>query len=198
MKKKLLYILVLLVVGVAYYYGLIPLPDEQKHAEQHVDTSAAISAERLEIPQTPQGVSERILEKTNYTVSFNKKHNIPNWVAWHITADELVERESRTNDFQPDPQLSSRDAVTTQDYVGSGYDRGHMCPAADNRYHWKAMNECFYMTNMCPQDHHLNTGLWNDLEQQCRRMVSSRDGVYVVCGPILYDDATPPIYWPCT
>ena len=193
MKKKLFYIFLLLFAGVAYYMGWIPSSTEEGDVSEETVVSSVVKddLEHIEIPKTPQGVSERILKKTNYTVSFNKKHNIPNWVAWHITSDELVERESRTNDFQPDPELSTRDAVTTQDYVGSGYDRGHMCPAADNRYHWKTMNECFYMTNMCPQHHHLNTGLWNDLEQQCRRMVNSRNGVYVVCGPIVSSDASP-------
>lgn len=188
MKKKLLSILVLLLAAVAYYFGWLPAPDQEDNV---VETSTEqVVLQGLEIPKTPQGVSERVLEKVNYTVSFNKKNNIPNWVAWHITADELVERESRINDFQPDPELDSRQAVTTYDYVGSGYDRGHMCPAADNRYHWRAMDECFYMTNMCPQDHHLNTGLWNDLEQQCRRMVNEGNSVYVVCGPIIDDDTT--------
>ena len=118
---------------------------------------------------------------------------MPTWVAWNITAEELVERESRTNNFQPDPELSVGSAVTTEDYIGSGYDRGHMCPAADNRYHWRAMDECFYMTNMCPQNHNLNTGVWNDLEQQCRQWVEEDKVVYVVCGPI-FNEASTPIY----
>jgi endonuclease G len=60
-----------------------------------------------------------------------------------------------------------------------------MCPAGDNRYNWKAMQESFYMTNMCPQDHKLNSGDWNDLEEMCRFWAEKEDGLYVVCGPIV-------------
>ena len=48
-------------------------------------------------------------------------------------------------------------------------DRGHMCPAGDNRWHWKAMQVSFYMTNICPQNHNLNRGDWKELEESCRR-----------------------------
>lgn len=191
MKKKWLSALVAIVVIGLYYYFDLPAAGNDGNSAENVPGVESAVAEGIEIPKTPQGVSERILKKTNYTVSFNKKYNVPNWVAWSITAEELVERESRTNDFLPDPELSASSAVTTEDYIGSGYDRGHMCPAADNRYHWRAMDECFYMTNMCPQNHNLNTGVWNDLEQQCRRWVDEDNVVYVVCGPIFYTDASP-------
>lgn len=190
MKKKIGGIIVLIFAVVACYFDWLPISAEQDVVDnsEYAVRDAQLA---LEVPRTGENVSERVLTKQNYTLSFNKKNNIPNWVAWQITADELIERESRTNDFQPDPELDSRRAVTTYDYVGSGYDRGHMCPAADNRYHWKAMRECFYMTNMCPQHHHLNAGLWNDLEQQCRRMVNERNSLYVVCGPIMYENVAP-------
>lgn len=189
--KKFLSFVVLLLAAVAYYFGVLPFDlnteDLLRYPVQSVLETNGGGTEGLEVPKSPQGLSERILKKKNYTVSFNKDNNIPNWVAWTITADELIERESRTDDFRPDPELLAGEAVTTQDYVGSGYDRGHMCPAADNRYHWRAMDESFYMTNICPQNHSLNAGAWNALEQQCRRWVADNDAVYVVCGPIMYE-----------
>ena len=63
-----------------------------------------------------------------------------------------MERESRTDKFLPDPDLPEHEAVTTDDYKGAGMDRGHMCPAGDNRWHWKAMQESFYMTNILPAE----------------------------------------------
>lgn len=191
MKKKLLSVLVAIsAIGLFYCFDF-PVAEDAGTAKENVPAVVYGAVEGMEVPKTPNGVSERILKKTNYTVSFNKRYNVPNWVAWNITAEELVERESRTNDFQPDPELASSSAVTTEDYIGSGYDRGHMCPAADNRYHWRAMDECFYMTNMCPQNHNLNTGVWNNLEQLCRRWVDEDNVVYVVCGPIFYADSSP-------
>lgn len=184
MKKKLLSTLVVILVGLCYYFDL-PIVEIISNNIEKVNYEIAAVEEGMEIPVTPQGTPEQVLHKTNYTVSFNKKTNIPNWVAWSITSDELIERESRSNNFQPDPELPSHSAVTTEDYTGSGYDRGHMCPAADNRYHWRAMDESFYMTNICPQNHNLNAGVWSTLEQQCRKWAETGSTVYIACGPII-------------
>jgi len=102
-----------------------------------------------------------------------------------LTREELQVRESRTNEFLADPDIPESQAVTTNDYKGSGYDRGHMCPAGDNRWHWKAMQESFYMTNMCPQNRKLNGGDWRKLEEKCREWAKQAGSIYIVCGPIV-------------
>ena len=112
---------------------------------------------------------------------------MPNWVAWKLTAahtDGDVQRKGVK--FHPDDDVPEAYRVTTYDYIRSGYDRGHMCPAADNRWGQQAMDECFLMTNMCPQDHGLNAGDWNEMEMQCRRWAKEYGEVYIVSGPILY------------
>lgn len=142
----------------------------------------------LELPESLKGTrSELILKRMGYTVSYNMEWNLPNWVAWELNADKLVEREGRSDHFLPDPDLMEHEAVTTDDYKGSGWDRGHMCPAGDNRWHWKAMQESFYMTNICPQDHNLNRGDWKELEEKCRVWAKEEGPLYIVCGPILYN-----------
>lgn len=142
----------------------------------------------LELPESLKGTrSELILKRMGYTVSYNMEWNLPNWVAWELNADKLVEREGRSDRFLPDPDLMEHEAVTTDDYKGSGWDRGHMCPAGDNRWHWKAMQESFYMTNICPQDHNLNRGDWKELEEKCRVWAKEEGPLYIVCGPILYN-----------
>lgn len=140
---------------------------------------------RYEIPVSCHEMPEVYLERTGYVVSFNPRTNIPNWVAWELNAEKLVERESRKDKFVPDPDIAVCDAVTTDEYKGCGWDRGHMCPAGDNRWHWRAMDESFYMTNICPQNHNLNRGDWKELEEACRRWAAV-EPVYIVCGPILY------------
>ncbi|MDO4163897.1 MAG: DNA/RNA non-specific endonuclease [Bacteroides sp.] len=142
---------------------------------------------QLELPAPLKDRPELILYRRGYTVSFNKELNIPNWVAWELTPEKLIERESRTDKFLPDPDLPEDEAVTTDDYKGAGMDRGHMCPAGDNRWHWKAMLESFYMTNICPQNHNLNRGDWKELEEDCRRWAEEEGSIYIVCGPILYN-----------
>lgn len=188
MKKKLLSTLVVLVIGLCYYFDL-PIVDIISSNLKTATDVVYNTTEGIEIPITAKGTPEQILQRTNYTTSFNTKTNLPNWVAWAITPDELIERESRTNNFQPDPALPDHMAVTTEDYTGSGYDRGHMCPAADNKFHWRAMDECFYMTNICPQNHNLNAGVWSSLEHQCRQWAEDGHTVHVACGPIISNKA---------
>ena len=145
----------------------------------------------LEIPAPQKGKKELILKRKNYTLSFNKETNMADWVAWRLDKKKLTERVSRKGyGFRPDPDLSQKQAVVTQDYAHSGYDRGHMCPAGDSRWSSEAMKESFYMTNICPQHPNLNGGDWHELEQACRRW-ASEGPVYIVCGPILYKKSSP-------
>lgn len=145
------------------------------------------SGKKIEIPNGRAGVSSIILCREGYTVSYNKDTRTPNWVAWHLTADHTdgpVQRKGIT--FQPDQEVPSPQ-VDTHDYTRSGYDRGHMCPAGDNRWSVKAMEQSFLMTNICPQDHSLNSGLWNRIEEQCRSWAQAYGDVYIVCGPIYFN-----------
>ena len=94
----------------------------------------------IEIPVSAKGKRELIFKRKNYTLSFNKETNIPNWVAWQLDKKKLVERVSRKGfNFRPDPDIAKNKAVVTQDYAHSGYDRGHMCPAGDSRWNGQAM-----------------------------------------------------------
>lgn len=126
-------------------------------------------SQNLEIPINTIERAENIYYRLGYTVSFNPELNIPNWVAWELNSSKLIERESRAGHFYPDPDIPRGIAVETGDYSNSGYDRGHMCPAADNKWDKQAMRESFYMTNICPQHHNLNRGDWKELEDDCRR-----------------------------
>lgn len=87
--------------------------------------------------------------------------------------------------FQTDQTLTR--IVSSPLYKGSGWDRGHLCPAGDNKWDREAMIESFYMTNICPQHHNLNRGDWNELEQKCRKWVKKDSCLYIVAGPIFYD-----------
>ena len=139
------------------------------------------------LPLTPKGIPEQRLRRKAYVSSFNRTTLMPNWVAWKLTAahtDGDIQRKGVK--FHPDDDVPEPYRVTTYDYMQSGYDRGHMCPAADNRWDRRAMDECFLMTNMCPQDHGLNAGDWNEMEMQCRRWAKEYGEVYIVAGPILY------------
>lgn len=137
---------------------------------------------RMEIPVS-KGKQGQIIQRTGYTLSYDAKNKTPQWVAWELTKEETRGNEERTNEFQPDPDVIGA-KVVTYDYSGSGYDRGHMAPAGDMKWSKKAMQESFYMSNICPQDHNLNTEDWNDLEMKSREWARRYGKVYIICGPI--------------
>ena len=110
-------------------------------------------------------------------------------MAWELTRAETEGTEGRKNKFEPDPDLPEPRAEHS-DYTHSGYDRGHMAPAADMKWNKKAMEESFYMSNICPQNRKLNRDDWGDLEEKCRNWAEKYGKAYIVCGPI-YDSKSP-------
>lgn len=137
----------------------------------------------LEIPAMTNGKQGQIICHTGYTLAYDAQNKTPQWVAWELTKAETQGKEKRNDKFQEDPQVRGV-KVTNNDYAGSGYDRGHMAPAGDMKWNAQAMEESFYMTNMCPQLHSLNAGDWNELENRCREWAKKYNKVYIVCGPI--------------
>ena len=156
---------------------------EEDFSDAQDVSSNAGALDGVEIPVYKGKLSETIKKRFSYVVSYNHDTKQPNWVAWridkqHVEAGNLPRAEFIDDDDMPDPK-SYR-----SDYYNSGYDKGHMCPAGDNKWNEKAMQDCFLMTNMCPQNHSLNAGVWNSIEQQCRSWAKKYGSVYVVCGPI--------------
>jgi endonuclease G len=158
--------------------------DQQQNNDISLE-EAVVSVQNLEIPAKLKDRSEKILKRSNYTISYNRNWNQPNWVAWELNKNETKGRNNRNEEFTADPDLAEAYQVESYDYSGSGYDRGHMCPAGDNHFDAKAMNESFYMSNICPQNHELNAGKWNDLEIACRKWANRYQQLFIVCGPII-------------
>lgn len=162
---------------------------DQKDGEAGACDASAGAAEaddKLVMQTSPKGTPEQILKRTGYVASYNKATLLPNWVAWHLTAERTEGSAKRSGvDFAEDTEVPEPRA-TDWDYYNSGYDRGHMCPAADNKWSKKAMEESFLFTNMCPQNGNLNRGDWNEMEMACRKWAKKYGDMYIVCGPILY------------
>jgi len=107
-------------------------------------------------------------------------------VAWHLTGEHTYGDVKRPgNAWHEDLDVPSPRA-SIADYKGSGWTRGHMCPAGDNKWDGDAMYESFLFTNCCPQNANLNSGTWNQIEISCRRWAETYNDVYIVCGPILF------------
>jgi len=165
----------------------------------------------MELPKMLKEQPEQILERIAYTVSYNSETRCPNWVAWALTAEHTDGPYSRKGIPYYDEDLSVigigtvnknifRNGYFTDLEVNTprqefedwkarpaGYDHGHLCPAADCKWDKGVMNQSFLLTNMCPQYHNLNSGIWDKLEGRCRKWAQRYGRVEIVAGPIFND-----------
>ncbi len=160
---------------------------EKVHNESNAHVEPATSDSIFDIckPAPLVGVSEQIIKKKSYIVSYNKDTKIANWVAWHLTSEHTEGSIGRGNMFHEDEEVPSPKA-TVEDYKGSGWSRGHMCPAGDNKWDAEAMYQSFSLINVCPQNASLNSGLWNSLEIDCRNWAKRFHDIYIICGPVFF------------
>ena len=127
-----------------------------------------------------------VLKHTNYTSHFSKSKKYPVMVEWWETKAKVACEKplARKDNFKPDPQLPNETNIG-QDYVGSGFDRGHLMPAKSNQCQTQAVqDECFYYSNMAAQYHRLNAGDWKSLETLTREIASKQDSVHIWAGNI--------------
>ena len=124
-----------------------------------------------------------LIKKPQYTLSYNRTKETANWVAWHLSSD-WKGAAVRQDVFKSDPDLPiGWYRVTTTNYTGTGFDRGHICPS-DDRDGTQADNDAtFYMTNMMPQSPNLNRITWERLEAYCRTLVTQGNECYIIAGP---------------
>lgn len=137
------------------------------------------------LANSPQ--DEEILEKANYTLSYNESHEVANWVAYELGHPQLRGCVKRANSFRADPSVSTGSAAL-EDYANSNFDRGHLVPAGDMKFTKEAMSETFFMSNMTPQPPKFNQGKWAVLENLMRSFALKYKQIWIVTGPILTDD----------
>jgi endonuclease G, mitochondrial len=147
---------------------------------QYRTRSAAIV--KLEIPATKS--DDVIISHSGYSLEYNETHEQANWVAYELTAKETNKVFDRTDKFLPDPSVVTGSA-NDKDYSGSGYDRGHLAPAADMGWSSTAMAESFYYSNMSPQLPAFNRGIWKKLEELVRTWAIEYNTISIVTGPVL-------------
>ena len=189
MKKIISFVIVtvMLLAGIAFFAFKLSSGTTEASAEVlHYD--GATAGNSLLDVRIPAGVKNVRLPHTAYISYFNTKHRIPNCVIYELTATQVAQcdapgAEKRKNyQFNADPMCSA--SPQWSDYKHSGYDRGHMAPAADMKWSKVAMDESFLMTNICPQVKSLNSGIWHRLEQRVREWAARDSSIIVVCGPI--------------
>jgi endonuclease G len=124
------------------------------------------------------------IQHSYYTLSYSSTHRQAEYSYYYLSPESILGGQERTDDFRVDPKVKS-DHVKSTDYQGSGYDRGHLCPAADMALNLTAMSETFFMSNMSPMAPSFNRGIWSRLEDWVREQALGNGGLYVVTGPIL-------------
>lgn len=137
----------------------------------------------------PKGVSNQVINYQSIRVNFNPSYRIPNCVAYELTAtmvdmaDAPGHEKRKSYNYARDTKVAS--CPENWEYRGSGYSRGHMAPAMDMRWDKTAMAQCFYMTNMCPQETKLNNDHWRVLEEKVHRWAKRDKRIMVYTGPIM-------------
>ncbi|HOJ18338.1 MAG: DNA/RNA non-specific endonuclease [Ignavibacteriales bacterium] len=136
----------------------------------------------MEFPYVNEG--EEVVSHTGFSLVYSEDHEQAKWVAYKLTEERTVSVIKRSDKFVPDPKVLTGSAENG-DYRRSGYDKGHLAPAADMGYSTITMKECFYLSNMSPQNPSFNRGIWKKLEEQIREWAVIYKSLLIVTGPVL-------------
>lgn len=130
------------------------------------------------------GDTGTILNKKYFIINHNNEWKIPYWVAYKLDSIDLKGEIRRQGRFRPDPDLPVGYRAELKDYESSGYDRGHMAPAADFKRSKEALTTTFLLSNMCPQTSELNRKIWQKLESEVRKRVKTDGKAWIITGNI--------------
>lgn len=132
----------------------------------------------------PESTTHQIVKHQYYMLSYSEPHEQAEWVIYPLIKDHLTNDDRKRPFFIEDPKVKSKSA-DWRNYKGSGYDRGHLCPAGDRRFSEYAYNETFYTSNIAPQNREFNAGIWNQLEQKIRYWCKRYGDLYIITGGVL-------------
>lgn len=145
--------------------------------------------------------SEDAIEHSAMFLAYSEDHEQAAWVMHMLVPEVISGKVGRTNDFRPDPKVSTGTAVEedyflktleadgTYSYDGFGFDRGHLAPSADFRWSEKALSESYYYSNMSPQRAEFNRGVWAELEDAMRAYLyrNPNQSLFIVTLPVLHE-----------
>ncbi|MEL7587465.1 MAG: DNA/RNA non-specific endonuclease [Prolixibacteraceae bacterium] len=149
--------------------------------------SGSSGSEPVNPPPAESIAAAAIVRHSYYTLAYSEENEQALWVYYRLTTDFITGSVKRKDNFRSDPDVRTGSA-SLADYKNSGYDRGHLCPAADMKLNAMAMSETFYMSNMSPQVPGFNRGIWSQVEDQVRKWVLAYDSLYIVTGPVFRDN----------
>ncbi len=131
----------------------------------------------------PTSTSNVIIVHDFYTLSYKEQFEQAEWVAYELKLPKTKIKFKRPY-FIDDPKVASQSA-DWKNYKNSGFDKGHLCAAADMKISKKAFDETFFTSNISPQRHNFNNGIWNRLEDKTRFWAVTKDDMFVITGGVL-------------
>ena len=181
MSKKTIYsILIAIILIAGYSYNLY---SEKKVEKENVKQGEKTKTDTNEY-FLPTSTTGQVIHHEGYSLSYSEDHEQAEWVAYELKRTHLSNSNFKRPYFEIDLAVKTG-AAHWRNYKKSGYDRGHLCPAGDRKYSQFAHDETFLTSNISPQKHDFNSGVWNRLEQKTRYWARKYDGVFVVSGGIL-------------
>ena len=131
------------------------------------------------------GDADTIVERQGYALGYIERHEQSAWVIYVISKEQVLAKNAERSNysFRRDPAIPTGSA-SSSDYTRSGFDRGHLAPAADMAYSEQTMRDSFYMSNISPQRPGFNRGIWKDLESWTRQIVIKEQNTVIVTGPV--------------
>jgi endonuclease G len=135
----------------------------------------------------PKSTTNQVVEHAFYTLSYHEKYEQAEWVAYQLKPQSSQNQHFERPFFIQDKKVTTQSA-DWKNYRKSGYDKGHLCAAADMKFSKTAFDDTFLTSNISPQKHDFNDGIWNRLEQKTRYWATKYNGVYVITGGVLTDD----------
>lgn len=156
-----------------------------KVAEEPTDYNKYYYTTSFDFTWPAYSQDDAIVEHDGFTLAYNEEAEQAKWVAYRLTSSNLAQNLARRKDnYRPDSYVATGSA-DPDDYRNSGYDRGHLAPAADFKWSQNAMDATFVMSNISPQRPEFNGGIWNDLEQKIRTWAKRDKELFIVTGPII-------------
>ena len=172
-----------LVTGIAIGVSVQQIPQVRAYTDEFIQPSAHHFAQESTLPGHP--ISSFHVHRQGYSLAYDASRKNPAWVYEHLTAEKLQGNVDRSHfEFKEDESLPKHLRVSLADYRGSGFDRGHMAPAGNNKSSPEAMSDTFFMSNMCPQSPECNRGHWAKLEKHVRDLTRDYQNIFVITGPL--------------
>ncbi len=169
MSRKLTYRILTGLVIIGFYFLNKYIDNLEDNENYNIKKNTNINTKKSLLPKSTTGY---VVHHNYYSLSYNEKHEQAEWVAYELKKEHLSYNKFKRPYFIKDKSITTKSA-DWKNYKKSGYDKGHLCPAGDRKFSKEAYDETFLTSNISPQNHDFNAGIWNRLEQKTRQWAKS-------------------------